>query len=128
MTVEKPLFIRICKLSYVALHCRKNYIAGTTVYTFHYVNILCPSGSVFRPNGMSLTSPAGGLSIPLQGHVAFPSEGGLTNLVHLVTGGRLKAAFFNTYFLYSPSRRSFSYCSSIYRFIVASFTLPIVSQ
>ena len=32
MTVEKPLFIRICKLSYVALHCRKNYIAGTTVY------------------------------------------------------------------------------------------------
>ncbi len=31
MTVEKPLFIRICKLSYVALHCRKNYIAGTTV-------------------------------------------------------------------------------------------------
>ena len=33
MTVEKPLFIRICKLSYVALHCRKNYIAGTTVYT-----------------------------------------------------------------------------------------------
>ena len=37
MTVEKPLFIRICKLSYVALHCRKNYIAGTTDYAprFH---------------------------------------------------------------------------------------------
>ena len=31
---------------------------------------------------------------PLQGPVAFPPKGGLTNHVHYVTGGRLKAAFF----------------------------------
>ena len=42
----------------------------------------------------STTSSAGGLNCPLQGHVAFPPEGGLTNHVHYVTGGRLKAASF----------------------------------
>ena len=40
----------------------------------------------------STTSSAGGLDCPLQGHVAFPPKGGLTNHVHYVTGGRLKAA------------------------------------
>ncbi len=39
----------------------------------------------------STTSSAGGLDCPLQGHVAFPPKGGLTNPVHYVTGGRLKA-------------------------------------
>lgn len=29
---------------------------------------------------------------PLQGHVAFPPEGGLTNRIQFVTGSRLKAA------------------------------------
>ena len=44
----------------------------------------------------STTSSAGGLSCPLQGHVAFPPKGGLTNHVHYVTGGRLKAALLVT--------------------------------
>ena len=43
------------------------------------------------PSG-STTSPAGGLNRPLQGHIAIPPIGGLTNHVHYVAGGRLKAA------------------------------------
>lgn len=38
------------------------------------------------------TNPTGELDCPLQRHVMFPPKGNMTNHVHYVTAGRLKAA------------------------------------
>jgi len=61
----------------------------------------------------STTSPANGLVLPLQGHATFPPKGGLTNHVHYITGGRLKAAslvlVFTTLFLNGRSHTAHRY-------------------
>ena len=63
----------------------------------------------------STTSPAGGLDCPLQGHIAVPPKGGLTNHVHYVTGSRLKAAsllpLFKALFPVGHSRTAQQYTS-----------------